>query len=105
MERREAFKMYLKKGYEAEYERRHRAIWPEVVKELKKSGVFDYSIYLDKETDTLFAFQKCFGEASSQDLGATETIKKWWHYMADIMETNEDESPVSVPLHEVFHLD
>lgn len=96
--------MYVKRGCEAEYERRHRNIWPEVAALIKKSGVYDYAIYLDKESDVLFAVQKCKGEAGSQDLGSEEIIKKWWHYMADIMETNEDESPVSIPLHEVFYL-
>ena len=46
--KREAFKMYLKPGCEAEYERRHAAIWPEMKALLAKNGVFDYSIYWDK---------------------------------------------------------
>ena len=35
----------------------------------------------------------------------TEVNRKWWDYMADIMETNPDNSPVSVDLDMVFHLD
>ena len=103
--KREAFKMYLKPGCEAEYERRHREIWPEVKQLLKESGVSDYSIYWDKDTNILFAIQKVSGEASSQDLGDNPIIQKWWAYMADIMETNPDNSPVSIPLKEVFHMD
>ena len=103
--KREAFKMYLKPGYEAEYERRHREIWPEVKQLLKESGVSDYSIYWDKDTNILFAVQKVSEEASSQDLGDNPIIQKWWAYMADIMETNPDNSPVSIPLKEVFHMD
>jgi L-rhamnose mutarotase len=103
--KREAFKMYLKPGYEAEYERRHHEIWPEVKQLLKESGVSDYSIYWDKDTNILFAVQKVSGEASSQDLGDNPIIQKWWAYMADIMETNPDNSPVSIPLKEVFHMD
>jgi L-rhamnose mutarotase len=103
--KREAFKMYLKPGYEAEYERRHREIWPEVKQLLKESSVSDYSIYWDKDTNILFAVQKVSGEASSQDLGDNPIIQKWWAYMADIMETNPDNSPISIPLKEVFHMD
>jgi L-rhamnose mutarotase len=103
--KREAFKMYLKPGYEAEYERRHREIWPEVKQLLKESGVSDYSIYWDKDTNILFAVQKISGEASSQELGDNPIIQKWWAYMADIMETNPDNSPVSIPLKEVFYMD
>ena len=84
--KREAFKMYLKPGYEAEYEKRHAAIWPELKALLSKNGVSDYSIYWDKETNILFAFQKTEGEGGSQDLGNTEIVQKWWDYMADIME-------------------
>ncbi len=76
--KREAFKMYLKPGCEAEYEKRHAAIWPELKALLSKNGVSDYSIYWDKETNILFAFQKTEGEAGSQDLGNTEIVQKWW---------------------------
>ena len=81
MERREAFKMHLKPGCKEEYRKRHSELWPEVRKVLKEAGVYDYSIYLDEETGTLFAFQKTSGEAGSQDLGSEEAIRKWWHYM------------------------
>ena len=103
--KREAFKMYLKPGCEAEYERRHNEIWPEVKELLKETGVSDYSIFWDKETNLLFGVQKTEGSASSQDLGDNVIIQKWWAYMADIMETNPDNSPVSIPLKEVFHMD
>ena len=105
MARREAFRMYLKKGFEKKYEWRHRNIWPEVKAKIEASGVYDYSIFLDEKTGVLFAVQKCKGDEGTQDLGADEIIKKWWHYMADIMETNEDESPVSEPLKEVLYME
>lgn len=96
--------MKLKPGQVAEYRRRHAAIWPELVDLLKSAGLSDYSIFLDEETHTLFAVQKQSG-ASSQDLGNEAVVQRWWAYMADIMETNPDNSPVAVALPEVFHLD
>ena len=48
--KREAFKMFLKPGCEAEYERRHAQIWPELKQLLSENGVYDYSIYWDKDT-------------------------------------------------------
>ncbi len=99
-----AFKMKIKPGTAAEYKKRHDEIWPELVTLLKGSGVSDYSIFLDEETDTLFAVQKVEGEGGSQDLGDNPVVRKWWAYMEDIMETNEDTSPVSIPLREVFYL-
>jgi L-rhamnose mutarotase len=103
--KREAFKMYLKPGFEAEYEKRHNAIWPELKQLLKETGVSDYTIFLDRETNVLYACQLTDGNSGSQDLGDNPVVKKWWAYMADIMDTNPDNSPVSVPLYEVFHMD
>lgn len=98
-----AFKMKLKPGFSEEYKRRHDAIWPDLSALLKQNGVSDYTIFLDEETNTLFAVQQQSGQGS-QDLGQEEIVQKWWAYMADIMDTNPDNSPVSVPLKEVFHL-
>jgi len=102
---RVAFVMKLKPGFEAEYKRRHDAIWPELVKVLEDAGVSDYSIYLDETTLNLFAFQKLKDHNGSESLPENPVVKKWWSYMADIMDTNPDESPVQVELQEVFHLD
>ena len=98
-----AFKMKLKPGFAAEYQKRHEEIWPELAQLLKDAGVSDYSIFLDEETNTLFAVQKQSGQ-SSQDLGSTVIVQKWWAYMADIMDTNPDNSPLTLPLKEVFYL-
>ena len=103
--KRIAFKMKLKPGMEAEYKRRHDDIWPELKALLKSTGISNYSIFLDHETLTLFAVQKQDEEASSQDLGQNPIVQEWWEYMSDIMEVNEDNSPVTIPLKEVFHLE
>ena len=103
--RREAFKMRLKPGCEEEYQRRHIAIWPELKKMLSDNGVCDYSIYWDKETNVLFACQKVKGEASSQDMGDNLIVQKWWDYMSDLLDVNPDNSPVSISLQEIFHMD
>ena len=103
--KRSSFKMFLKPGCEEEYEKRHNEIWPELKKLLQDSGISDYSIFWDKETNILFAVQKTEGDTGSQDLGKNPIVKKWWDYMADIMKTNPDNSPVTVPLKEVFFME
>jgi len=100
-----AFKMKLKPGCRDEYKKRHDEIWPDLVQLLKESGVSDYSIFLDEETDTLFAVQIQSGNTGSQDLGSLEIVKKWWRFMAPLMETNPDFAPVSVPLPLMFHME
>lgn len=99
-----AFKMKLNSGMKEEYKRRHNEIWPELIKLLHDNGVSDYYIFLDEETNTLFAVQNQDGEKGSQDLGQTEIVQRWWKYMADIMETNPDNSPISTPLEQVFYM-
>ena len=98
--------MFLKPGFEEEYQRRHAALWPELKRQIKEAGIGNYSIFWDRDTNILFACQEMadYGQ-SSQDMGADEITRKWWDYMADIMETNPDNSPVTIPLREVFHLD
>ncbi|MDR2246041.1 MAG: L-rhamnose mutarotase [Treponema sp.] len=103
--KRNAFAMRLHPGCEAEYKRRHDQIWPELKAELRKAGVSNYSIYLDKKTSTLFAFQHLADDATDEELAKQEIVKKWWHMMKDIMETHPDESPVSDTLEELFHMD
>ena len=100
-----AFKMKLKPGYKNEYIRRHNEIWPELKELLSNTGVKDYTIFLDEETNTLFAVQYVSGDSSSQDLSSNPIVQKWWKYMAEIMETNPDFSPVSISLEKVFHMD
>jgi L-rhamnose mutarotase len=100
-----AFKMYLNEGQKEEYKKRHYALWPEQHKLLKDAGVIEYSIFPDEETSILFSFQKVSGEGGSQDLGQTEIVKMRWAFMAGIMKTNPDNSPVSVALEEVFYME
>ncbi|HEY4329129.1 MAG TPA: L-rhamnose mutarotase [Phycisphaerae bacterium] len=102
---RNAFVMKLKPGFEAEYKKRHDAIWPELARELKAAGISDYSIFLDERTGYLFAVQKLMDNNTAAGLPGTAIVKKWWAYMKDIMDSNADNSPVALPLTEVFHLD
>ncbi len=101
---RVAFKMKLLKGNEAEYKRRHNELWPELASLLKDTGISDYAIFLDEATGNLFAVLKATDPSALDNLPANAVMQKWWSYMKDIMETNDDHSPVSIPLQEVFYL-
>ena len=97
--------MKLQPGVIEAYKKRHEELWPELHKLLKEAGLSEYSIFFDEETHMLFAFQKQTGVQGSQDLGKTEIVQRWWKFMADIMETNADNSPISTPLEEVFFME
>lgn len=99
-----AFRMKLFKGQEQEYKRRHDLIWPELAALLKETGIREYSIFLDEESSFLFGIMKLENASRIDHLSEHPIMKKWWDYMSDIMETNPDHSPVSIPLKEIFFL-
>lgn len=100
---RVAFKMQLLPGCEAD-QKRHNEIWPELLTLLKHAGISEYSIFLDEGTNRLFGYLKTEDQSQLNGLPMQDIMKKWWVYMSDIMETNPDHSPVSIPLKEVFYL-
>lgn len=99
------FKMKLYPGMKEEYEKRHNNLWPEMQDMIHEYGGSNYTIFLDEETNTLFGYIELEDEARWAESADTEICRKWWDYMADIMETNPDNSPVSIDLTNVFHLD
>lgn len=96
--------MQLFKGFEEEYRRRHDELWPELRDLLKRSGISDYSIFLDETTNSLFGVLKAADPTLLDKLPGQPVMQRWWQYMADIMETHPDHSPVQTPLKEVFYL-
>ena len=101
---RVAFKMELLPGFKDEYKKRHDEIWPELSALLKQTGISEYSIFLDEETNSLFGFLKAEDPKLLDTLPAKAIMQKWWAYMNDIMVCNHDKSPVSIPLTDVFYL-
>ena len=99
-----AFQMQLFKGYEEEYKRRHDELWPDLHALLKQTGISDYSIFLNRDTNALLGVLTIDEPAKLDELPAHPVMQKWWAYMSDIMETNPDHSPVSIPLENVFYL-
>lgn len=102
---RKAFVMQLHDGMEAEYEKRHRPIWPELEKTLQEHGVHNYSIFLHRETRQLFGYAEIDDEMRWSAIASTPICRKWWEHMAPLMATNPDHSPQSIDLREVFHID
>jgi L-rhamnose mutarotase len=99
------FKMQLNPGQAAEYERRHNELWPEMVDMLHAHGGKNYSIFLDPDTNVLYGYIEIENEELWNKSADTQINRKWWDFMADIMETNPDNSPVSHDLKLMFHLD
>ncbi len=102
---RKSFQMKLYPGQAAEYERRHNLLWPEMKEMIHAHGGRNYSIFLNKDTNILYGYIELEDAELWAKSADTPICRKWWDYMADIMETNPDNSPLSVDLDEVFHLD
>ena len=99
------FKMKLNDGMATEYKKRHNQLWPEMKDIIHNHGGKNYSIFLDEETNVLFGYIEIENEELWNQVGKTEINRKWWDFMASIMETNDDNSPVSKDLELMFHLD
>ncbi len=102
---RKAFVMQVHPGQEAEYEKRHNPIWPQLEQTLLEHGVKTYSIFLDPQTNQLFGYAEIEDEQRWNAVAKTEICQKWWAYMKEIMPSNPDNSPVQRPLREVFHIE
>lgn len=105
MMEKHAFKMMLNPGCEAEYKKRHDEIWPELAALLKRAGISDYSIHFDPDTGILFGVLWRKAGHAMDALPFDPVMRKWWAYMADIMQTGPDNQPVAVPLQTLFHMD
>lgn len=104
MVERIGFMMKLKEGCIDEYKKRHDQIWPELVNVLREAGISDYSIFVDEATHTLYASHKLATPNTADQLPEQAIVRKWWDYFSDIMEVEEDNTPVIFSLKEVFYM-
>ena len=98
-------KMSVYPEFKDEYEKRHNPIWEELKQTLLDHGVRSYTIFYDDETNDTFAYAEVDSEEQWNRIAQTEVCQRWWKYMAPLMPTNEDSSPVGKPLREIFHIE
>ena len=95
--------MQLLPGVAAGYQRRHDETWPELTGALYVAGIRDYSTFLDAASGRLFGVQKRLAGHTADALPGLPVMQRRWAHLADLMETNPDDSPVVVVLARVFH--
>ena len=71
---------------------------------LTAAGISNYSIHLERETNSLFGYLERREDHTMADLPNHLVMQRWWAHMGDIMATNADGSPVAADLTETFHL-
>jgi L-rhamnose mutarotase len=102
---RRAFRMAVTPGHEPEYARRHQPIWPDLEAALLACGVRTYSIFLDAATSSLFAYVEFDSVERWEAVAQTDVCRRWWAHMRELMPSNPDNSPITTPLEEVFHIE
>lgn len=96
----------IKDGKRAEYEKRHREIWPEMIRLLKSAGICNYTIWADG--NRLFGYYECEKgvDFAVETQSRSSIVEKWNEYMKDVMDMDVDEETGAQPhLDCVFSLD
>ena len=99
------FRMRLRPGAEAEYRRRHAAVWPEMLDALRAAGARNYSIYLDG--DDLFGYLEVDDfDRFRTTMAASPVNDRWQAEMAPLIDPLTDPATgFHRRLEEVFHLE
>lgn len=98
-----AFCLRLQPGCEAEYQRRHDALWPEMQQALLGAGLLHYEIHLEPGSALLFAFMVRRTDHSMDTLPNNPAWQRWQRHMADLL-VQDNGLPLRVPLQRMFLL-
>jgi len=99
------FRIRLRPGAEAEYRRRHAAVWPELLDDLRSAGASNYSIFLDGED--LFGYLEVDDfERFRSAMAASDANARWQPEMAALIDPLTDPATgFHRRMAEVFHVD
>lgn len=98
----------IKPGKKEEYVKRHKNIWPELVKLLKEAGISNYTIWYSSTDNKLFGYYECEKgkEYAAKVQNESPIVDKWNEFMKDVMVMELDPVTGAQPLLEkVFELD
>lgn len=104
---RQAFVIEAKDGQIDDYITRHNPIWPELIDELKKYGISNYTIFNHKGTNLLFGYFEIKNEELFKNIEQSKICQRWWQYMKEVLicEVGDNLKAKEEILIEVFHLD
>lgn len=94
---------YLKEGAEAEYDRYHETVWPEVQAKIRAQGTYDYSIFR-RGTLVISVFRSrglCEEEMRKIEV---EVNDRWSTLMSDLLVAVTDENNEPFLAHRIFRL-
>lgn len=102
---RTCFLMEIIPGREEEYQRRHDAIWPELVDALRNAGVRNYSIF--RRGTTVIAYAECHPDAATAfgKVGETDVNARWAEWFTDVLAQHTGPDGELIQATEVWHMD
>lgn len=102
---RVAFQLRIRPGKIEQYEEAHRHVWPELLQELERFQVSDYSIFRRGQQLFLYMHVPDFDHLLKQ-LAASDVNQRWQREMAPLFEPVPDlaENESVAIMHEVFFM-
>ena len=92
----------------AEYKRLHAAVWPDILAQIRRSNITNYSIYLREPENLMFGYWEYTGSDFAADaarMAADPRTKDWWAICMPLQEplaTRRDGEWWAM-MEEVFH--
>ena len=100
---RRAFTLRLKPGAFAKYKRYHDNIWPELVREIEKSGIAQITTF--ENGLQLFLYSEIHDEKAWDKLWSSKVHDEWAECMKPLMKFRADGKVDAGPVREIFHLE
>ena len=100
---RRAFTMRLKANALKEYKRYHDHVWPELVREIERSGIASITTF--QRDQDLFLFSQIKDEGAWDRLWNSDIHRRWADAMWPLMNLREDGIVDAGQLTEIFHLE
>ncbi len=104
---RVCFQLQVRPDRIDEYKRRHRAVWPDMLRALRDTGWHNYSLFLRPDGLLIGYLETPSLEAAQRGMAATEINARWQAEMAEFFVDLADAQPDTgfLQLEEVFHLE
>jgi len=101
---RTCFTFRLAPGVEAEYRRRHDEAWPELLEDLRRAGISNYTLFL--QGDQVIAYAECEPDTRTAfgRMRRSEANQRWAAWFEDLLVDFVDEQGELHYAREIWHL-
>lgn len=99
------FVMQLHPGAEAEYEKRHEAVWPALLEDIWNAGMRNYSLF--RRGLEVYAYGECHPDRATVlgKLGESKANHEWAEYFTDVIAVINDSHGNLVQAEQVWNLE